>query len=162
MTRRAPRSLLVAVASACAVLGCMSLVFAEMKAAPLAAPLAAGTGGPEATMVGFRKTGEGTALVYVQLSAPVQVRSKDEGKTLTFTMKGVSVPKKNNRNPLVTSHFASFVDRIRLVPSGKDTDLVIELKMQARASVQVVRLGEGAVLEVHLTAEPQAKTSTSE
>lgn len=156
MTFRAPRTLIAIVASVCGLLGCVGLVFAQATPRPADVTLAQ-TGGPEATMVGFRKTGEGSALVYVQLTESVQVRSKEEGKTLVFTMKGTSVPKKNNRNPLVTNHFGSVVDRIRLVPSGKDTDLVIELRLKARSSVQVVRLGDGAVLEVHLTADEKAE-----
>lgn len=156
MTSRAPRTLLATVASVCGLLGCVGLVFAQAGPLTSATPLAEATE-PEATMVGFRKTGEGSALVYVQLTEPVQVRSKQQGKTLVFTMKGTSVPKKNNRNPLVTSHFHSVVDRVRLAPSGKDTDLIIELSAEARSSVQVVRLGEGAVLEVRLTAEPKAE-----
>lgn|SRR6478735_9983660 len=109
--------------------------------------------GPSATMVGFRKTGEGTALVYVQLSAPAQVRSSEKGKTLTFTLKGVSVPKKTNTYPLVATHFGSIVETARLVPGKKDTDLVIVLRHEAKASAQVVRVGDGAVLEVNLVAK---------
>jgi len=108
-------------------------------------------------MVGFRKTGENSALVYVQLTESITVRSSESGKTLTFTLKGTQVPKQNNRNPLVTSHFDSIVESVRLVPAKDDTKLVIVLRREARASVQVVKVGDGAVLEVHLTAEPKQK-----
>jgi len=131
------------------------------RATPAAAPPppaeAPGPSVPAATMVGFRKTGENSALVYVQLTETTDVRSSQDGKTLTFTMKGISVPKRNNRNPLVATHFDSIVDSARLVPAGKDTNLVIVLRREAKASAQVVRMGAGAQLEVHLTAEPKAE-----
>jgi len=117
------------------------------------APVTAAEPGTSATLVGFRKTGEDTALVYVQLSAPAQVKSSEKGKTLTFTLKGVSVPKKTNTYPLVATHFGSIVDTARLVPGKKDTDLVIVLRHEAKASAQVVRVGDGAVLEVNLVAK---------
>jgi hypothetical protein len=127
------------------------LILGLAEVAPVTA--AEPSAGPNATLVGFRKTGNDSALVYVQLSAPAEVRSSGKGKTLTFTLKGVSVPKKTNTYPLVATHFGSIVDTARLVPGKRDTDLVIVLRREAKASAQVVRAGEGAVLEVNLVAE---------
>jgi|GEM_PF-2141036 len=155
-----PRFLLVASAPLLGAVGfALSAPAGPLRPPTLAAPppAAAEHGGPEATMVGFRKTGENSALVYVQLTESTTVRSSEAGKTLTFTLKGTLVPKQNNRNPLVATHFDSIVDSARLVPVKGDTNLIIVLRREARASVQVLKVGDGAVLEVHLTAEPKAQ-----
>lgn len=159
MRLRDPRLPLFALAPSLAALGLTLSVPARAVLGPIlaASPVAlAATDGPAATMVGFRKTGENSALVYVQLTASTSVVSSESGKTLTFTLKGTLVPKQNNLNPLVATHFDSLVDSARLVPSKGDTNLVIVLRREARASAQVVKLGDGAVLEVHLTGEAKA------
>jgi hypothetical protein len=173
MRRRDPRVPLVALAPLLGLLGIALFTWAvsaraesalaesalarPVHASGTVAPLAAPTDdGPAATLVGFRKTGENSALVYVQLTGSTSVVSHEDGNTLTFTLKGIGVPKANNRNPLVATHFHSIVDSARLVPVKNDTNLVIVLRREARASAQVVKVGDGAVLEVHLTAEPKA------
>lgn len=108
--------------------------------------------GPAATLIGFRETGQDSALVYVQLTQAVDVRAAKKGRTLTFVLKGVSVPRKNNRYPLNASQFHSIVESARLVPTGDDTELVVELKRDGRASTQLVPTGDGVVLEVRIVA----------
>jgi len=152
---------LLPVASAAAALLLASLGWASGDAggnAP-AAPLAGrgeSSAGAEATLVGFRKTGDDSALVYVQLTGMAEVKSEQHGLTLTFTLRGVSVPKKNNLNPLVATHFDTILESARLVQSGKNTELVVVLRRAGTASTQVVRAGDGAVVEVHLTAAPKS------
>lgn len=122
---------------------------AEPKVAPL---------GPAATMVGFRETGQNSAQVYVQLTETAVVRAEGKGKRLSYRLVGITVPRQNNRNPLVTTHFGSVVETVRLVPDRKDTLLVIELRREVKASAKVVGSATGAVLEVDVVAEPAAPT----
>ncbi len=110
-----------------------------------------------ATMIGFRKTGENSAQVYVQLTDVVEVESEQKGKTLVFTLLGVSVPRKNNRNPLVATHFNSVIERARLAPEKEDTLLIIELKRPGEASVEVTQSGHGAVLTIDVVAEGKSR-----
>jgi hypothetical protein len=60
---------------------------------------------------------------------------------------------RNNRNPLVTTHFPSAVSRAHLVPTATDVELVIELRAPATPTHQIVnREGGGARLEVDFPA----------
>jgi hypothetical protein len=106
---------------------------------------------PIATWVGFRQTGPKTALVYVNLTQVVAVSSAKQDKTITFTLRKTRIQVRNNQNPLLATHFDSMVESVRLVPSGKDVNLVIQLKREATMSSKVEQETQGAVLYVELS-----------
>lgn len=108
---------------------------------------------PTATWVGFRELGPNSALIYVNLTETVPVSSEIQGNTLIYTMSGTGVQIRNNRNPLLAQYFGNVVKSARLVPKGKDTQLVIELRTKATPSSRVVRETQGATLRVELTGQ---------
>jgi hypothetical protein len=63
------------------------------------------------------------------------------------------VPVRNNRNALITTHFATPVGRARLHKAGADVELIIDLRKNVSATQKVVA-GEtgGARLEVDFPA----------
>lgn len=111
-------------------------------------------GPPTATWVGFRELGPSSALIYVNLTEAVPVSSEVKGNTLIYTMTGTRVHVRNNRNPLLAGYFGNVVKSARLVPRGKDVQLVIELSGKATPNTRVVRETQGATLRVELTGEP--------
>jgi hypothetical protein len=76
-----------------------------------------------------------------------------QGNTLIYTMSGTRVQIRNNRNPLLAQYFGNVVKSARLVPKGKDTQLIIELSSKATPSSRVVRETQGATLRVELTGQ---------
>jgi hypothetical protein len=60
---------------------------------------------------------------------------------------------RNNRNALITTHFATPVARARLVPAGSDLNLVIDLRKSVNATHRVVAGDNGtARLEIDFPA----------
>jgi hypothetical protein len=111
------------------------------------------TTGPVATFPGFRVLAGGASRVYVELTAPVAVEQHPTKGTLVYTLKGARVLARNNRNPLITTHFSSPVSRVRLVPNGMDLDVVIELRADAPGTHRIVTDANGtARLEVDFAA----------
>jgi hypothetical protein len=109
--------------------------------------------GPVATFPGFRLLSGGASRVYVQLTAPVPVEPHAAKGVLTYTLKGARVISKNNKNALITTHFSSPVSRVRLVTSGMDLDVVIELRSEAAGAHRIVTDPDGtARLEVDFAA----------
>jgi hypothetical protein len=72
---------------------------------------------------------------------------------LTFTLHDTQVLVKNNKNPLITTNFATPVSRARLVPAGVDLNLVLDLRKAQSATHQVVAGENGAArLEIDFPA----------
>ncbi len=94
--------------------------------------------GPMATLPGFRMLDGGESRVYVELSGHIDVVPRIQSTTLVFTLKGARVSCGNNRNPLLTSHFATPVARVQLVPHGADVDLIIDLRTPAAPTHRLV------------------------
>jgi hypothetical protein len=109
----------------------------------------------QATFVGFRRLGPVRTLVYVELDRVVPIRQTAAGRTLEFTLSRTRVPSRNNRRPLLARHFGSPIQRVELVPAGKDVKLVIQLQEDATVSTRLVETQLGATFEVELArAEP--------
>src|SRR5579859_2833280 len=110
-------------------------------------------GAPVATFPGFRLLPGGGSRIYVELTKNVTV---DEGKAngaLVFKLRGAQVLSRNNKNALITTHFATPVARARLVPAGLDLDLVIDLRKAVEPTHQVVAADNGSVrLEIDFPA----------
>jgi hypothetical protein len=106
----------------------------------------------EITYTGFVPFEDGRAKVYVELTRAVPVEVSRAGRTVTYTLKGARVVIRNNRNPLLTAHFASIVESARLVSDKKATRLVVQLREEAAPSHRMVSRGRGAALEVDFPA----------
>ncbi len=106
-----------------------------------------------ATFPGFRVLPGGASRIYVELTKGVTVDERRAQGMLVYVLHDARVLVRNNRNALLTTHFNTPVGRARLVTSGRDLELVIDLRAAANATQKVVA-GEGgsARLEVDFPA----------
>jgi hypothetical protein len=106
-----------------------------------------------ATFPGFRLLPDGTSRIYVELTRQVAVDERRADGMLVYRIHDARVPVRNNRNALITTHFATPVGRARLLRSGADVELLIDLRKSVSATHKVVA-GEngGARLEVDFPA----------
>ncbi len=88
--------------------------------------------GPIATFPGFEQLPDGGSRVFVTLSSQVPVEERKAQGSVTYVLKGAHVQLHNNTNALVTVHFNTPVSRAKLVPSGNDLLLVIDLRAAAQ------------------------------
>jgi hypothetical protein len=102
-------------------------------------------GAPVATFPGFRLLPSGGSRIYVELTKNVNVDQKKANGALVYTLHGAQVLSKNNKNALITTHFATPVARARLIPAGLDLDLVIDLRKAVDATHQIVAADNGTV-----------------
>ena len=110
-------------------------------------------GAAVATFPGFRLLPDGRSRIYVELSKSVTVDEHRADQALTFTLHDAQVLVKNNKNALITTHFATPVSRARLVPAGADINLVLDLRKAANATHQVVPGDNGSArLEIDFPA----------
>jgi AMIN domain-containing protein len=110
-------------------------------------------GAPVATFPGFRLLPSGGSRIYVELTKSVTVDERRANGALVFKLRGAQVLSRNNKNPLITTNFATPVARARLVPAGLDLDLVIDLRKAVEATHQVVAGDNGtARLEIDFPA----------
>ncbi|HEX4340542.1 MAG TPA: hypothetical protein VH062_31755 [Polyangiaceae bacterium] len=94
-----------------AVLAC-----ALTSSVALGAPPAGDADGTAAiTFTGFDEHTDGSSRLYVKLSHPVSVEPTITGTHLEYVLVGTRIPIRNNKNPLITSHFGSQVVSARLV-----------------------------------------------
>jgi len=108
---------------------------------------------PLATFPGFRLRPDGTSVIWVTLSRRSNVEVSGRGRVLSFHLPGVYVDVRNNANPLVTSHFATPVQRIRLRPDEDGASLIIELSEPLTPTHRVLDGPRGTmVLEVTVPA----------
>ncbi|HEV8244887.1 MAG TPA: thrombospondin type 3 repeat-containing protein [Polyangiaceae bacterium] len=109
-----------------------------------------GKGPAEAIFTGFTPHENGAATVFVQLSDSVKVDVVEGKGAFSYVMKGASVLRRNNKNPLVVSEFDSNVRRAQLVAEKGAVRLVVEFKESAKPSFRMARQGKAAVLEVEV------------
>jgi hypothetical protein len=84
--------------------------------------------GPLATFPGFEQLPDGGSRLFVQLSQNVPVEERRGTGQITYVLKGAHVRVHNDTNALVTVHFNTPVSTARLLPSGNDTLLVVNLR----------------------------------
>src|SRR5262245_152122 len=102
-------------------------------------------GAPVATFPGFRLLPSGGSRIYVELTKNVNVDEKKTNGALVYILRGAQVLSRNNKNALITTHFATPVARARLVPAGLDLELVIDLRKGVDATHHVVAADNGTV-----------------
>ncbi len=97
-------------------------------------PRLAALAGVDATMTGFETRPDGSTRLFVELTEPVAYETKVGHSSVVYVLKGARVGRRNNQNPLVTTHFNTPMTSARLTPRGRDLWLVVDL----RAKVQPV------------------------
>jgi hypothetical protein len=90
------------------------------------------------TFPGFRLLPEGRSRIYVELTRPVTFAERRNEKSLVYTLHGTRVLVRNNKNALITTHFATPVARARLISVGPDVELVIDLRKAVGATPKIV------------------------
>jgi hypothetical protein len=106
-----------------------------------------------ATFPGFRLLPDGRSRIYVELTKAVSVEERRADALLVYVLRDARVPVRNNRNALITTHFATPVARARLLAKGPDLELVIDLRQTTAATHKVVASDNGgARLEVEFPA----------
>lgn len=106
-----------------------------------------------ATFPGFRLLPDGRSRIYVELTKAVSVDEQRTNGKLVYIIHDARVPVRNNRNSLITTHFATPVGRARLLTAGGDVELIIDLRQAASASQKIVAGDNGGVrLEVDFPA----------
>jgi hypothetical protein len=103
-----------------------------------------------ATFPGFRLLPDGKTQLYVELSRPCSVNERRQGGTLIYVLRGARVVAKNNKNALITTHFATPMDRARLRSAGDDLEVVIDLRADVSAAYEVVP-SEGGTARLQVT-----------
>jgi hypothetical protein len=108
------------------------------------------SGQPEVTFPGFDVLPDGRSVVTVQVSGNTDVtEQKSEGR-LVYFLRGVSVPEKVNRLPLVSTNFASQVARVEVQPADGGANVIIELREAAAPTHTLAKIDGGTLLTVVL------------
>ncbi len=113
-------------------------------------PLVPRKGKPTVTFVGFRKLEDEKVLVYVELTHAVRIEQSQSGEELTFQLPGTVILFRNNKNPLLATHFESIVTEARLTEDSRATELHLKLRQDVETTARVVDSVDGAVLEVEV------------
>jgi hypothetical protein len=98
---------------------------------------------PQVTFTGFHVFADGSSRIWVRLTKAVNVEEHASKGKVIFVLKGAKVPGRNNKNPLITSHFASSVMSARLLATKHDAELVINLKQDVAPKHRVVSRPDG-------------------
>lgn len=86
------------------------------------------------TWPGFQVAGEGSRI-FIQTSRPVSVQESRGPSRLIYRLPNSVISTRNNRNPLVTSHFNTPVATAFLRRAGRDVELVIVLRAEVQPNV---------------------------
>jgi hypothetical protein len=129
------------------ITGCAAPLYARVKK-PEAASSA-----PQVTFVGFSADGS-AGTVYVDLSQPVTVTRRESPGQIRFVMAGSVVAGENNQRPLVTEHFGTPIQRVRVVPEKEGATLEVTVTGKPSVTHRVIR-GEGSA-RLSITAKPGA------
>jgi len=93
--------------------------------------------GPLATFPGFEQLPDGGSRVFVQISQNVPVEERRAQGSITYVLKGAHVRVHNDTNTLVTVHFNTPVATAKLIPSGNDALLVVNLRATSSPTFKV-------------------------
>jgi hypothetical protein len=80
------------------------------------------------TWPGFLLMPDGTSRLFLQTTVPVAYSIDERDKKISLKLKDAKVHLRNNRNPLVTVHFNTPLNRAYLKKNRKSLDLVMELR----------------------------------
>jgi hypothetical protein len=148
------RAKLCAIAWCLCAVGSLSAEPAQAAKPPTAASRA------EVTFVGYQALPDGRGLLFVDLSRSVEVEVNQSGPVIEYKLVGASVPRRNNKNPLLLRDFASSAIAAVLVADKtkankhavRSVRFVVTLRDKVQPRHRVVGHGTGARLEVELPA----------
>jgi hypothetical protein len=98
---------------------------------------------PVATLPGFEMLPDGGSRVFVEVTRKVDVEERRAARVLTYVLKGARIVYRNNENPLVTVHFNTPVTQARLLPSGRDLLLSVDLRADTAVTWKMVAGDDG-------------------
>jgi hypothetical protein len=98
---------------------------------------------PVATLPGFEMLPDGGSRVFVEVTRKVDVEERRAARVLTYVLKGARIVYRNNENPLVTVHFNTPVSQARLLPSGRDLLLSVDLRADTAVTWKMVAGDDG-------------------
>jgi hypothetical protein len=101
-----------------------------------------------ASFPGFLRLQNGVSRVWLEVNRRVEITEHKAQGRITFRLKGVNVPTRTNRLPLITGFFATPIERIQLVDSGADADLVIDLSRPSEYTHRVLDTPRGIALQI--------------
>ncbi len=94
-----------------------------------------GKPGTWVTWPGFIILEDGTSRIFLQTTVPVAYAISEGNRRISLKLKNAKVHLRNNRNPLVTVHFNTPLDRAYLKKNRKSLDLVMELRQSATPNI---------------------------
>jgi hypothetical protein len=103
---------------------------------------------PIANAPAFFRLDDGSTRISVECEAKVDIGEHHAQGRLVYRLKGARVMQRTNQLPLVTSWFATPVERAQLVQNGNDVDLVIELREATTPAFRAVETPRGIVIQV--------------
>jgi hypothetical protein len=148
---------------ACALGMCLSGAWVTQTASLAAKPAAPAADAAEVTFLGYQALPGGRGLLFVDLTRSVEVEVTRAGPVIEYKLVGASVPRRNNKNPLLLRDFASSAIAAVLVPAvrGKadrkkheapSVRFVVTLRGKTQPTHRLVGHGKGARLEIELPA----------
>lgn len=102
-----------------------------------------GKAGTWVTWPGFMPLQNGGSRLFIQATESLQYTIRDKGLVVTLSFKSAKVHLSNNRNPLVTTHFNTPLKRAYLKRHKKQTDLVLELKVNTTPEISQMTDADG-------------------
>lgn len=114
--------------------------------------------GPE-----FEVVADGTTRITVQLSKKVEFRTETHRGRFIVNLEHAQVAVLNDRNPLITTHFATPVQDARLVSTKDAVRVVIDLREPVSPQVMLKDAAAGSsVLEIVLPKSSHKRPGSSE
>lgn len=92
------------------------------------------------TWPGFEMTPSGSRI-FIQSLRPITYTRADEANRVVFVLRNTRIHLRNNRNPLVTENFNTPVGTAYLRPRGRDTLLILDMKVGSSPSISQVNEG---------------------
>ena len=106
------------------------------------------SGGPTATLPGFRLFTDGSSRVFLEVSGHVAVKETASEGLLAYRFQGVRVPERVNRLALPTQHFSTPVTYVQVRQAGSDAELLVHLRRAVKPKVHLKRSEASTVLSV--------------
>ena len=94
-----------------------------------------GKPGTWVTWPGFFLMSDGTSRLFLQTTMPIEYSIDERSRRILLKLKNAKVHLRNNRNPLITVHMNTPLDRAYLKKNRKSLDLVMELRKSVMPSI---------------------------
>lgn len=119
-------------------------------------------GAPIVAAPTFHKLDDGSTRIAVEVGTKVDVGTNHPQGRLVFRLKNAFVLEPVNLLPVITTYFATPVDRAQLAQVGPDVDLVIDLREGTTPTHRVVETPRGIVLQVDFPRVARADNNGTE